>query len=85
MNKNQYLQQRQQDKSGIPEKTSLTAFEKIMKFTNQVVKNLDESGNQRQNSKGKSPPRPFALQPSPKPKARPVATMATGIFIEAID
>lgn len=56
-----------------------------MKFTNQVVKNLDESEQQRRNAKGKSPPRPFALQPSPKPKARPVATMATGIFIEAID
>ena len=63
----------------------MTAFEKIIKFTNKVVKNLDESENQRKTTKGKSPPRPFAQRQSPKPKARPVATMATGIFIEAID
>lgn len=55
-----------------------------MKFTNRVVKNLGEPEQKQKTSKGRSPPRPFAQQ-SPKPKARPVATMATGIFIEAID
>jgi hypothetical protein len=90
MGHTQYLRKfKKEEPAG--ESPKATAHERHLKFTSKVLKNLNmqmqeilDESKPKDRSHSRSPPR--GLPPSTnKGKPRAVATMATGIFIEAID
>jgi hypothetical protein len=90
MGHTQYLRKfKKEEPAG--ESPKATAHERHLKFTSKVLKNLNmqmqeilDESKPKDRSHSRSPPR--SLPPSTnKGKPRAVATMATGIFIEAID